>query len=250
MAIKNPYSSAEHRTFKRTFLQQTEVTVRFTPAMTGVDFHDGMIPYLKAVFNLDLADKVDVEANHAEVDSNNEQKKFVFDLDQAKFIIGPDSYKTFAETAVPMVALLIKFLNDVAKVELIDQLNVAKINLWPIKAEDAFSNFSNMIRYTFKENSVSDMLTYRFGENPTPVRLSKNSNNRIAENVELKATLSAEVVSKEKVNLGLSINAEATNVLVNDVISDSIVLNDIIYQGFIETISENIVDLMSRENLS
>lgn len=226
MAIKRPYSAVEHRTFKRTFLQQTEVTVKFTPAINDVDFRDRMIPYLKSTFNLDLSDKVDVAANHAEVDSDVEQKKFVFDLDQAKFLIGPSSYRTFAETAIPMVAMLIRFLNDVAKVESTEQLKIAKINLWPIKTEDAFSNFGKMIRYTFKEDCVSDMLSYKFGDNPTPVRLSKNSDSVVSENVELKATLSAEVVSKEKVNLGLVLNAKAYNVSANELLSDSIILND------------------------
>lgn len=250
MAIKNPHPTTEHRTFKRTFLQQTEVTVKFTPAIADAVFRDRMVPYLKSTFNLDLSDKVDVEANHAEIDSNVEQKKYIFDLDQAKFIIGPNSYRTFAETAIPMIGMLIRFLSDVAKVESIEQLNITKINLWPIKAEDAFSSFGNMIRYTFKEDCVSDMLSYKFGDNPTPIRLSKNSDNTISENVELKATLSAEVVSKEKVNLGLVLNAVTYNVYANDMLSDSIILNDIIYQGFIETISDNIIDLMSRENLS
>ena len=81
MAIKNPYPTTEHRTFKRTFLQQTEVTVKFTPAIADAVFRDRMVPYLKSTFNLDLSDKVDVEANHAEIDSNVEQKKFIFDLD-------------------------------------------------------------------------------------------------------------------------------------------------------------------------
>ena len=107
-----------------------------------------------------------------------------------------------------------------------------------------------MIRYTFKENCVSDMLSYKFDANPQPVRLSKTSNNEIEDDVRLDAILSAEVMSKEKVNLGLVLNASARNISVNDILSDAIILNDILYQGFIETISENIINLMSRESLS
>jgi|GluameStandDraft_1065615.scaffolds.fasta_scaffold15300_5 hypothetical protein len=250
MAIKNPYPLEEHRTFKRTFLQQTEVTLRFTPVINDVDFRNRMLPYLKTVFNLDLTGKVDAEANHAEINSDNEQKKFVFDLNQAKFIIGPSSYNTFKETAIPMVGMLVRFIADVAEVEAIDELSVVKINIWPIKSEDAFSSFTNMIRYTFKESCVSDMLSYKFDDNPKPVRLSKTSDTTIAESVGLDAVLSAEVVSKEKVNLGLALNASARNIGINDILSDAITLNDIIYRGFIESVSENIIDFMSREKLS
>lgn len=250
MAIKNPYPTMEHRVFKRTFLQQTEVSIRFTPAIPGVDFHDRMLPFLKSVFNLDLSDKVDKDANHAEISSDREQKKFIFDLDQAKFIIGPESYTTFAEMAIPMIGILLRFISDVAKVETLQQINIVKINIWPIKSDNAFLNFTDMIKYTFKERCVADMLSYKFDEDPKPVRLSKTSNNAIAENANIDAVLSAEVVSKEKVNLGLVLNASAKNIGINDLLSDAIVLNDAIYQGFIETISDNILNLMCRENLS
>lgn len=251
MAIQNPYPLDEHRTFKRTFLQQTEVIVKFTPELIDVDFRNRMLPYLKSVFNLDLTDKDTSEANHAEVNSDNEQKRFVFDLGQAKFIIGPNSYKTFTETAIPMIGMLTKFISDVAMVEFVDELSIVKINIWPMKADDAYSSFKNMIRYTFNESCISDMLTYKFDDNnPQPIRLSKTSKTSIADNINLDAILSAEVISKESVNLGLVLNASTKTASINDLISDAITLNDIIYRGFIETISENVINLMTRENLS
>lgn len=250
MAIKNPYPNMEHRTFRRTFLQQTEVVVKFTPAIVDEDFRTLMLPYLKSVFNLDLSERTDSEANHAEITSDHEQKKFIFDLNQAKFIIGPNSYKTFTETAIPLIGMLIRFITDVARIDSIDELSIVKVNIWPIKSDDSYSSFTNMIKYTFQENCVSDMLSYRFDENPQPVRLSKTSNNHVCDNVDLNAILSAEVVSKEKVNLGLVLKATSNSVTVNDILSDAITLNDIIYQGFTESISENIINFMSRENLS
>lgn len=247
MSIKNPYPLEEHRMFKRTFLQQTEVILKFAPAITDVDFRSRMIPYLKAAFDLDMADEADQGINHAEISSDNEQKKFVFDLDQARFIIGPDSYDTFTETAIPMIGMLIRFIGDVARVKTVENLDIVKINSWPIKADDAFSSFTNMIRYTFKEHCVSDFLSYKFDYNPRPVKLSKTAKDIITEDVDLESVLSAEVVSKERVNLGLVLNVSAKNIGVNDILSDAITLNDIIYRGFIESISEDIIDFMSRE---
>ena len=94
-----------------------------------------------------MSSKADKEANHAEVSSDQEQKKFIFDLDQAKFIIGPDSYTTFAETAIPMIGMLLRFISDVAKVETLEQINIVKINIWPIKSENAFLNFKIIISW-------------------------------------------------------------------------------------------------------
>jgi hypothetical protein len=248
MAIQNPYPTTEHRVFKRTFLQQTEVSIRFAPAISDVDFHDRLLPFLKSVFNLNLSDKTD--ANHAEVSSDQEQKKFIFDTDQAKFIIGPESYTTFAETAIPLIGILLRFINDVAKVETLEQINIVKINIWPIKSENVFSNFTDMIKYTFKEGCVADMLSYKFDEDPKPVKLSKTFNNEFAENANVDAVLTAEIDSKEKVNFGLALNASAKNIGINDLLSDMIVLNEVIYQEFVEAISDNILNLMCRENLS
>lgn len=250
MAIKNPYQLLEHRTFKRTFLLQTEVNVKFATAMSDTLFRERMIPYLKDYFNLDLSGKADIEANHAEVSSENEQKKFIFDLDQVRMIIGPNSYKTFNETVVPLICMIQGFIKDVAKIDSVDQLSIIKVNVWPITSEDTYSNFTNLIEYTFKRECVSDMLSYKFDESPQPIRLSKTSNNEVTENVKLDAILSAEVESKERAQLGLVLAASSKNVIIHDILSDSIVLNDIIYTGFIETISDNIIEFMSNDNLS
>lgn len=250
MAIKNPYQHLEHRTFKRTFLLQTEVNVKFAPAIPDVSFRERMIPYLKDYFNLDLSDKADVEANHAEVSSENEQKKFIFDLDRVRMIIGPNSYKTFNETVVPLICKIQGFIKDVAKMDNINQLSIIKVNVWPITSEDTYSNFTNMIGYTFKKECISDMLSYKFDESPQPIRLSKTSNSEVAENVKLDAILSAEVESKERAKLGLILAASSMNINIHDILLDSIILNDTIYTGFIETISDNIIEFMSNDNLS
>ena len=250
MAIKNPYHRLEHRTFKRTFLRQTEVNVKFTPAIPDISFRERMIPYLKEYFNLDLSDKTDLEANHAEVSSENEQKKIIFDLDQVRMLIGPDCYNTFAETVVPLISTIQGFVKDVVKRDVIDELSIIKVNVWPITSDDAYSNFTNMIGYTFKRECVTDMLSYKFDDSPQPVKLSKTSNNEITENVKLDAIVSAEVESKEKAHLGLLLAASSKNVGIQDILSDSIVLNDIIYTEFVETVSDSIIEFMSNDNLS
>lgn len=247
MITRDYNSLLEHRIFKRTFLQQTEVILNFAPAIDAVSFRNKMLPYLKSVFNLDISDKVDAGANHAEVSSEQEQKKFVFDLNQVKLIIGPRCYKSFAETAAPMISLLIQFIRDVAQVEIVEQIKIVKVNIWPIKSENAFLSFADMISYTFREDCISDMLSYKFGDSPEPVKLSKTSN-IVKDGDNLNVILSAEVISKEKVNLGLVLDASTKDVNINDIFFKITVLNDLIYQGFISSISENIVNFMSKEN--
>lgn len=250
MAILNSYPQKEHQTFKRTFLRQTEVIVKLTPAIADAHFLQRMTPYLKKTFNIDAPEGIEQGANHAELSSNQEQKKFVFDSEQARIIVGPNSYNTFVSTALPMIESLIKFLNEVARVEDISDLCIVKTNSWPFQSENAFDGFANILKYTFKEESVTDMLSYGFGDNPQPVKLSKTAHDGISDNIELNAVLSAEVSSKERALLGLTLQASAKNVKVTDIIQKALFLNDLIYQGFIATISDNIKDIMSRENLT
>lgn len=240
---------SEHQYFKRTFLQQTEVIIKFTPALDGAIFKDLMIPYIKDVFNIDLSVNAEKGANHAEIRSGTDQKQFVFDLDEARFIIGPKSYRTFAESAIPLIGMLLRFMSDVVKSDTVSELSIIKINIWPINSEDAYSNFTDMIRYTFNNECVSDMLTYKFDENPKPVRLSKTSDNTLDENTKLDAIISAEVISSDKVKLGLVLKAQKKDIKTINLLSDAIKLNDIIYRGFMETISDNIINFMTREGL-
>lgn len=94
------------------------------------------------------------------------------------------------------------------------------------------------------------MLSYKFDENPQPVKLSKTSKTDFEDNLRLETVLSAEVVSKEMANMELAFNVTAKNIGINDMLSDAITMNDILYQEFIGAISENITNLMSREKLS
>lgn len=249
MSIKNPYPLAERHSFKRSFLHQTEVTMKFAPALTDVEFRERITPYLKSIFNLDLTVKGDPDANHAEVNSDQEQKKFIFDLDQARFIIGADSYTTFSETAIPMIGMMLRYINDVAQTEIIERLSIIKLNIWPIKSDDAYANLSNIIDFGFKEERVARMEPYMPDGDYAHNGLQKNSILKIADNASLETVISAEVTSDEMVHLELAINATATNITANDIISDAITLNDVIYHDFTETVSDNILNIMLREEL-
>ncbi len=249
MPIKNPYPLAERRLFKRSFLQMTEVTIKFAPALTDVDFRERITPYLKSVFNLDLTGKGDADANHAEVNSDKDQKKFIFDPDQARCVIGAANYTTFSEAAIPMIGMLLRFINDVAKTDVIENLSVVKLNQWPIKSDDASANLSNIIDFGFNEDRIASMQPYLPDCDSTNKGLQRISTIKIAENAYLETVVSAEAVSEEMVILELAMNATATNITVNDILSDAITLNDVIYHDFTATVSDNILNIMLRENL-
>lgn len=250
MLLTNPYTKGDHLTFRRTFLRQTEVRADFTHSLSTAEFQRRVIPFLESTFKKPCEEAPPKEANHVEVNSDTKQERFVFDVSGASFSIGPKTYRTFAETAIPMSQTLVGFLSNVMEVKTVDRLSIIKINEWPISSEDTFANFSDMIGYTFQKKHVSDLMNYRFDKkDPQPTRLSKTATTEIKGGTTLKAELSAEVKSKEKALMALTLTVCSEGVSTEEIIPNLIVMNDILYSGFMDTVSEDVIDLMRRAEL-
>lgn len=248
MALINPYPQREHKVFSRTFLQQTEVNVKFTPALVAPVFRERFIPFAKKYFGFDISLGADSEANHARLDANGEEKQYTFDLDAARIIVGPRSYESFAATILPLIPRLQAYLSNVAQVDSLVELNIVKRNVWPIKANDAYASFTAAMGYIFNEELISDMKSYKFPEkDPQPVQLSKMWADDICENAKLNTTIMAEAHNETDLFFELSMCAAVSAIPVSDISADAVVLNDIIYSKFIDVVTNDIIDLMSSE---
>lgn len=248
MTLINPYPNAEHKVFKRTFLQQTEVNVKFAPALAPFDFRERIVPYAKQHFGYDLSVAADSDADHAKMDALGEEKRYTFDLNAARIVVGPRSYETFSTTILPLLPRLQSFLMEVAGVKSLIELSIVKHNVWPIKADNAYKSFTEAIGYLFKDESVSDMKSYIFPENnPRPVQLSKMWTDDINDDARLDTKIIAEVHNETNLFFELVLCASIKNIQVSELSADSIVLNDIIYSKFVNIISENVIDLMNSE---
>lgn len=245
MALHNPYPSKEHRVFRRTFLQQTEVNVKFTPALDSVAFRDRITVYAKKYFGFDIRDKSNSDADTAKIEAVGEQKQYSFGLDFARIIVGPESYDTFAETILPLLPRLQAFLIEVAQITTEIELNITKRNAWPFKVENAFADFTDAIEFVFDKKYVEDMCSYKFTENPQPVQLSKMSVEEFNDNIRLDRKIISEASNNGRIYLELALSATSPNVSVADISADTVILNDIIYNNFIEYVSDDIIDLMN-----
>ena len=76
MALVNPYPSTEHKMFKRTFLQQTEVNVRFAPALSPSDFRERIIPFAKLHFGQEI--NIDPESDAPRQNGSGWRRKAVY----------------------------------------------------------------------------------------------------------------------------------------------------------------------------
>lgn len=248
MAITNPYKTDVHKVFNRTFLQQTEVNVKFTPALSAEDFQARIVPFASEYFGYDLSKEVHPEANHAKVESTEEQIQYVFDLNAARIIIGPRSYDTFTKTILPLLPRLQAFLSAVAKVNVIAELNVTKRNAWPIKAKNAYGSFTEAVEFVFNKKYVEDFCSYQFPENPQPVQLTKMLTDDLDNGVNLYTKVIAEVSNADTIFLELALSATAQCVPLSDISADTVALNDLIYLKFIDFVSDDIIDMMEDDN--
>ncbi|WP_289763522.1 hypothetical protein [uncultured Duncaniella sp.] len=247
MALNNPYPSKEHRIFKRTFLQQTEVNVKFSPAIASALFRERIVDYAQKHFGVDISAESEPDADSAKIEAVGEQKKYYFGLEFARIIVGPESYDTFADTILPLLPRLQAFLIEVAQIDGMIELNITKRNAWPFKVENAFNDFSDAIGFVFDKKYVEDMCSYKFTENPQPVQLSKMSTEDFGGQIKLDRKIIAEANNNGRIYLELALSTTSQSVKVADISADAVVLNDIIYNNFIEYVSDDIIDLMNND---
>lgn len=249
MSIKNPYKEVEHKVFKRTFLQETEVMVNFEPPMTSEEFNTHIVPFVNKTFNQNITGAIDKATERVELTSNDSQVKFDFTVKSAKVVIGPTAYKSFSASVIQYVAILVDFLRDVAHVELLVNASINKINVWPIQSKNSKVSFRGASLFIFKKEHIDDIANIKFEESDYPVSIAKEAVVNCGDSASLKAVIRVELKDAENANFMLGLKAQTTNVNVNDLMADLPTLNEIIFGAFTDIVSNNILDLMSNETL-
>lgn len=248
MSIQNPYQGVEHKVFKRTFLQETEVGVDFEIPMTTEDFRARMVPFIRDTFNLEVPKQLDKATERAELTSNDGQVKFVFNLNSAKVVIGNLAYQSFSSSAIKYLLILVDYVKKVACAESVRFAYINKINVWPIESKNSKQTFAGASLYIFKREHIEDIANLKFEDSAYPVGATKEAVINCGDSASLKAVIRVELKDATKTNFSLGLRAQALNVNVNDIISDFPKLNEIIFGAFTDIVSDNIFDLMSKDD--
>lgn len=246
MNILNPYEGVEHKVYKRTFLQSTEVKVEFEPKMTPADFTARIVPFVNKAFNKNVSGELDKSVEQIELSSSNSQIRFVFNLNSACVVVGSSAYKSFSSSVVPHICILMNYLNEVACIERIKQTYINKVNVWPIKSKDSRKAFGSASLFIFKKEHVEDIANLKFNEPDYPVGVTKEAVVKCGETAILKAKIGVELKDVNETRFILELRAQTSNIGVGDLISDLPQLNDIIFGAFTDIVSPNIFDLMSK----
>lgn len=248
MDIRNPYKPTEHIVFKRTFLQSTEVGVRFEPPIPMGRFVVLALPFLNKTFNQEADAETAGNACRAEVRSSDGQIRFTFTSDSAKVVIGHAAYKSFAPSAIPFVQVLIKFAKEVADARMINEAHIKKTNLWPIASKDSKKFLKGASLYVFKREHVNDIASMTFEDAGYPVSVTKDAVVACGDQATLKATLKAELDTPSSSKFILELDAKAISVGPDEIILALTQLNDIIFSSFMNVVSDNIIELMSKND--
>lgn len=249
MSIQNPYQRVEHKVYKRSFLQETEVGVEFEFPMTTEDFCVRIVPFINSAFNLHITDDLDKATERAELKSNDGLVKFEFNLSSAKVFISKYAYKSFSSSVLPHLASLVKFLKDVACVESVKRIYINKINVWPIESKNSKHSFGGASYFIFKKEHIEDMANIKFEESDYPVSAAKEAVVNCGDSASLKAVIRVELKDVTNASFSLGLHAQAESIKLDDVISDLSLLNEIIFGAFADIVSDNIFDLMSKDSL-
>jgi hypothetical protein len=247
MSIQNPFTEVEHKVFKRTFLQETEVMVGFDMPMNSEDFSTRVVPFVNKTFKQNIINEIGKATKRVELTSNDSQVKFDFTLNSAKVIIGPQAYKSFATTAIPYIVILFKFLKDVASVSKMNA-SIRKINKWPIQSKNSKQSFGAAALFIFKKKHIEDILNLKFEESGYPVSAGKEAVVPCGDSTSLKSEITVELENEEKANFTLGLTAQTLGVEVENMMTILPQLNEIVYGAFSEIVTDNIFDLMSKED--
>lgn len=247
MNISNPYEGVEHKVYKRTFLQSTEVKVEFEPKMTSADFTDRIVPFVNKAFNKNISEDLDKSVEQIVLSSNNSQIRFVFNLNSACVVVGSSAYKSFSSSIIPHIDVLVSYLNEVACIERIKQTYINKVNVWPIKSKDSRKAFGSASLFIFKKEHVEDIANLKFNEPDYPVSATKEAVVKCGDMSVLKAKIGVELKDVNETRFILELRAQTSNLEVGDLILDLPKLNDIIFGAFSDIVSPNIFDLMSKD---
>lgn len=249
MNIQNPYQGVEHKVFKRTFLQSTEVGVEFDPPMTSENFSVRIVPFVNNAFNQSINTTLDTTTERVELNSIDDKIRFDFTLNSARVIINQSAYKSFSSSALPFIQTIVKFITEVAKTNTISRSYIKKTNGWPIESKNSKQAFRGASFFIFKKEHIDDIANIKFEESDYPVSAAKEAVVKCGDSASLRAVIRVEIDDSTHANFILGLQAQAEGINTEDTLPALSKLNDIVFCAFTDIVSDNIFDLMSKESL-
>lgn len=157
-----PFVPIEHREYPNTFLVNTAVSL-IASSWNGEynENFDKLYPeFVDRFFGVKKTADQFKQKGELSLSSPEDEVTFTFRPDKANLRVGRKKYHTFVETIMPDLVPLKVFMFDAREIENLENLQVRKLNIFPIQAdsdEEIKQNANEVYRYLFKQGLMSEV---------------------------------------------------------------------------------------------
>lgn len=237
METANIHTST-HEVFKRTFLKEVTIGAAFDETSLYAN-KDSLQQFIE--LNFGVAEDIKESISTINVTSEDYVEKYKFSTNEASVILDSSIYINYEESLCSRLDKLIDFLK-ILSIQKINSLTITKSNLFVANSNNAFNTWQKALYESFKEEKIREMALIS-PPNEDPVKLSREGLCEF-DGGQIRIPFMIEVNDKNHFSFKMDLIGELKNIMIDDIVTNAKKLNDIIYEIFIDTISDNIIQLM------
>lgn len=245
------FAFVEYKVFKRTFLEKVEVRMNFRPAVSVFEHAEELTRFINKEFGLPPG-KFDVPSEAATIAVDESKGNIHLEMGNGKAaaVISKGFYKSFEYSLQPRLNRLQRFIEEVEGVSQVDELILTKHNRWQFNCENPVEEITNVLQVVFKTDYAKLLFpTERPGENLATFTIAHEDTSNIDGVGELHSEMSIKVSKTDKkLVLRLDLEGKAQNVRVENADMTAHYLNQAIFKKFTEAVSEDVLNLMDKED--
>lgn len=245
MKIINPYNEIEHRIYNRTFLRNVQVEFDFDGCNGKLQNNKVLRDFINSYFNVTMDQNIP-SLTCVELCDSIRGIKFSFSEEQARVSIDAMSYKSFADTMIPLIAKMVAYMEQICAIPCIKRLTIQKNNVWEVNTHSSIKDiYTHALQHTFEKQHVTDLVSMELPKEDS-FKISKEANLNLGDGI-LKVAISTNVKDTHNADFVLDLVASVKNVNVVDILGISTKLNDIVYCAFHDIVSKDVIDLMEQK---
>ena len=250
MELKSEFPHAANRkVFKNTFLKEVQAAVSFDGnAWTGEECFSSLKAFAKRQFGLEDIGETFLNEKGIAFVSEELATSFFFSPATAGYKIGGKGYVSFSTTQEGLLNKLTDYLNSVPKTDKVKWLKLRKLNVWPVTLDKEDANIIEPLKYLFKEHYAK--ILEPGDDEKDLVKKSKQVANKLCEGCVLLIDIQYRYIDKSKLEFSLSVETfykPNDGISLNDVLADARQLNSVMYDAYMDAVTDEVVRLMDVE---
>lgn len=196
-------------------------------------------------------DKFEVPAEAASISISQHNGAVEVELGNGKAVarFSKGHYKSFERTLLPQLQRVQRYLETVEEVAGTDSLILRKQNRWQFNCEKPVEEIANVLQVVFKPEYAKRLRpTERPGDGLSTFTISCKNSTPVKGIGKLATDLSIEVsIPAKTLVLKLNLAAEANDIPTGNIDMVANLLNQAIFDGFTDAVSDEVLNLMDKE---